>query len=58
MDKLVILDYCNGEVHYYNIKDNQNQIDDDYIESLGFNIDEVYWMIGNIKTTHHRKILK
>ena len=45
MKELVILNYNKSEVHFYNV-DYDTDINEDYIKSLGYNIDECSWMSG------------
>ena len=44
-NKLVILDYNKGIVHYYNVE-KEVEINEEYINNLGFNSDEICWMCG------------
>ena len=58
MEELVILDYSNSSVHFYKV-DNNTNINDDYIEKLGFNPDECSWMFAeSIEVFKHKGILK
>lgn len=58
MEKLAIIDYSTASIHIYDI-DPEIDIDESYIESLGFNIDECYWMFGEtINIIHHKELLK
>lgn len=55
--KLVILDYSKSGIHYYNVAKNTD-INDEYIERLGFNLDECSWMLGyDIDIFEHNGIL-
>ena len=45
MEELVILNYDTLEVHFYKI-DNDIEITEDFIKSLGHNPDECSWMFG------------
>lgn len=54
MEQLVILDYTNATVDIYDI-DPEVDITDDYIDSLGHNPNNCFWMIGeNIEIIRHR----
>ena len=56
-NKLVILDYNNGIVHYYNVE-KEVEINEEYITNLGFNSDEICWMSGEeIDIFEHNGIL-
>ena len=58
MEDLVILDYNNSTLHFYKVDNNAN-IDENYIEKLGFNPDECSWMFAeDIEIIKHKGILK
>ena len=58
MEDLVILDFNNATVHFYKV-DKDTNINDDYIEKLGFNPDECSWMYAeDIDVFKHKGILK
>ena len=58
MEDLVILDYSTLTVHFYKIDSNAD-INDDYIEKLGFNTNECSWMFAeDIDIFKHKGILK
>ena len=58
MEDLVILDFNNAKVHFYKV-DNNTNINDDYIENLGFNINECSWMYAeDIDVFKHKGIIK
>ena len=58
MEELVILDYSNSSVHFYKV-DNNTNINDDYIENLGFNTNECSWMYAeDIDVFKHKGIIK
>ena len=58
MEDLVILDFNNVTVHFYKV-DKDTNINDDYIEKLGFNPDECSWMYAeDIDIFKHKGILK
>lgn len=54
MDDLVILDYSTGEVHIYKVQGDK-EIDSAYLDSLGHNPDDCYYMVGQfINIIDHR----
>lgn len=54
MDDLVILDYSTGEVHIYKVQEDK-EIDSTYLDSLGHNPDDCYYMVGqSINIIDHR----
>ena len=54
MDDLVILDYSTGEVHIYKVQGDK-EIDSTYLDSLGHNPDDCYYMVGqSINIIDHR----
>ena len=58
MEDLVILDFNNATVHFYKV-DKDTNINDDYIEKLGFNTNECSWMFAeDIEAIKHKGILK
>ena len=58
MEDLVILDYSTLTVHFYKIDSNAD-INDDYLENLGFNTNECSWMCAeDIEVIKHKGILK
>ena len=58
MEDLVILDFNNATVHFYKV-DKDTNINDDYIEKLGFNPDECSWMYAeDIDVFKHKSIIK
>ena len=58
MEDLVILDYSTSTVHFYKVDSNAD-INDDYIEKLGFNTNECSWMFAeDIEVIKHKGILK
>ena len=58
MEDLVILDFNNATVHFYKV-DKYTNINDDYIEKLGFNTNECSWMFAeDIEVIKHKGILK
>ena len=58
MEDLVIIDYSTLSVHFYKV-DNDADINEDYIEKLGFNTNECSWMFAeNIDIIKHKGICK
>ena len=57
MEDLVRLDENNSTVHFYKV-DNDANIDENYIEKLGFNTNECSWMFAeDIGIIKHKGIL-
>ena len=57
MEDLVILDYNNSTLHFYKV-DNDANIDENYIEKLGFNPNECSWMFAeDIGIIKHKGVL-
>lgn len=58
MEELVIIDYNKSAIHFYKV-DNNADINEDYIEKLGFNTNECSWMFAeNIDIIKHKGICK
>ena len=58
MEELVIIDYSKSVIHFYKV-DNDADINEDYIEKLGFNTNECSWMFAeNIDIIKHKGICK
>ena len=58
MEDLVILDFNNATVHFYKV-DKDTNINDDYIEKLGFNTNECSWIFAeDIEVIKHKGVLK
>lgn len=57
---LVILNYSDGTVHHYKIREELCNDIEDVITSLGFNLDEVSYMLGEGITsrTYYKPILE
>lgn len=57
MEKLAIFEYTPLKLHFFNIDKNIDTINDEYIESIGFNSNDCYWMAGDIEVIEHLGIL-
>jgi hypothetical protein len=57
MEKLVVLDYSTCTVHVHNIE-REDPITDEYLDDLGYDSSECYWMEGDIEIIHHKGVLK
>lgn len=58
MEELIIIDYNKSAIHFYKV-DNDADINEDYIEKLGFNTNECSWMFAeNIDIIKHKGICK
>lgn len=55
MKKLIVLEYSTSTVHIYNI--DRLYVDDEYIESLGFNLEDCNWMKGDLDILYHKGVL-
>lgn len=56
MKTLVVLDYGMSMVHFYNVVTDV-EINDEYIEELGFNLDQVSYICGDLDVFKHKGIL-
>lgn len=58
-EDLVILDYNTSTIHFYKVDvDTDTDITEEYIEKLGFNTDEVSWMVSEfIDVFKHKGVL-
>ena len=58
MEDLVILNYSNSTVHFSKVDSNAD-INDDYIEKLGFDTNECSWIFAeDIEVIKHKGILR
>lgn len=58
MEKLVILDWSDNSVHFFDV-DPKVEIDDEYIENLGFHCSNCSWMSSdNMHIEFHNGILE
>lgn len=58
MEKLVILDYTNATVHFYDV-DSEANIDESYIDGLGFEPNNCLWMFAEqMEIIFHKEVLK
>ena len=58
LKKLIILDYSTAKVHKYLVDSSVENIDEEYIGKLGYNLDNIVWMFGDSKITIHNEVLK
>lgn len=56
MKTLVVLDYGMSMVHFYNVVTDV-EINDEYIKKLGFNLDQVSYICGDLEVFKHKGIL-
>lgn len=47
MQRLVVMDYSNGSINVYDITGINDDDIEDYIDKLGHNLDECYYMTGS-----------
>ena len=58
MDDIIVLDYCDGSVWIYKLPwlNMDDTAIDDWLDSMGFNLDEVTYMVNpNITINDERK---
>ena len=53
--KLVVLNFENATIHFHNI--NRDSIDEKYLQTLGYNLDNCQWMFGDLEIITHKGIL-
>lgn len=48
MEEIIILDYCDGSVWIYKLPwlNMDDTAIDDWLDSMGFNLDDIEWMIS------------
>lgn len=48
MDDIIVLDYCDGSVWIYKLPwlNMDDTAIDDWLDSMGFNLDDIEWMIS------------
>ena len=56
MDKLIVLDYEDCSVHVYDVQSGVD-IDDEYVDNLGFRLSNCSWMHGNASIHFHKRTL-
>ncbi len=54
MEKLIILDYENSSMHVYDVAPG-TQVDEAYIDNLGYHLSGVSWMFGKDISIHFHK---
>ena len=57
MEKLIVLDYSTTIVHVHNLE-REDPITDEYIQDLGYDASDCYWMAGDVEIIYHKGILK
>ena len=58
MNDLIIVDCNTSSTHFYKV-DYDADIDEDYLEKLGFHVNECFWLFAeNIEVIKHKDILK
>ena len=58
MNDLIIVDFNKSSIHFYKV-DYDADIDEDYLEKLGFNTNECFWMFAeDMEIIKHKGILK
>lgn len=56
MKKLVVIDYVTNTVHIHSIDENL-KITDEYVDSLGYGVNNCYYISGDIDIIEHQGIL-
>lgn len=56
MKKLVVIDYITNTVHIHSIDENL-KITDEYVDSLGYGVNNCYYISGDIDIIEHQGIL-
>ena len=56
MKKLIIVDYSNNAIHIHNI-DSNLEVTDEYVNSLGYGVNNCYWIAGNVDIIVHKGVL-
>ena len=46
MEEIIVLDYCDGSVWIYKLPWLNMDDIDDWLDSMGFNLDDIEWMIN------------
>ena len=57
MEKLIILDFSNSSVFIYDVAPGTD-INEEYVENLGYNIDNISWMVGNMSIHFCNRVLE
>ena len=58
MERLIILDFCTGEVDIYPVEYDAEPCMEDLLESLGHNANDCQWMFTQGNITFHKETLK
>lgn len=58
MDRLIILDFCTGDVDIYPAEYSQEPCMEDLLEELGHNANDCQWMFFQGEITFHKEVLK
>lgn len=56
MKKLVVIDYVANTVHIHSIDENL-KITDEYVDSLGYGVNNCYYFSGDIDIIEHQGVL-
>ena len=57
MEKLIILDFSNSSVFIYDVAPGTD-INEEYVENLGYNIDNISWMVGKMSIHFCNRVLE
>ncbi len=58
MEKLIILDFCTGDVDIYPIEYEYKPCMEDLLEELGHNPNDCQWMFSQGEIKFHKEVLK
>ena len=58
MERLIILDYCTGDVDIYPTEFEQEPDMDELLEGLGHNANDGNWMFSEGDIHYHKELLK
>lgn len=58
MERLIILDFCTGEVDIYPVEYEEEPDMDELLDSLGHNANDCQWMFSDGSITFHNETLK
>jgi hypothetical protein len=57
MERLIILDFCTGDVDIYPVEYEQEPDMDDLLERLGHNANDCQWMFSEGDINFHKEVL-
>lgn len=58
MKTLAIFDYKDAVIHLYNVdRDAEYKINNEYVQGLGYNLENCQWTLDDLKIIKHKGIL-